>query len=86
MQHTVNILLADDFVDLLILVSVDLLWAAELRFFSSLCRSWVLVTCIGCVMIVIGVRGMVGVAADLCIQVLVLSLPRRRLALQRWVG
>jgi hypothetical protein len=37
-------------------------------------------------MIVIGVHGMVGFAAGLCMHVLVLSLPRRRLALQRWVG
>jgi len=53
---------------------------------SSLCRSWVLVTCIVGVVIVIGVRGMVGVAADLCMRVLVPSLPRRRLAHQRRGG
>jgi hypothetical protein len=38
------------------------------------------------VVIVIGVRGMVGVAADLCMCVLVSALPRRRLVLQRWVS
>jgi hypothetical protein len=47
---------------------------------SSLCRSWVLVACIVGVVIVIGVRGMVGVADDLYMRALVPSLPRRRLA------
>ena len=40
---------------------------------SSLCRSWVLIASI--VVIVIGVHGIVDLAADLCIHVLV----RRRL-------
>jgi len=53
---------------------------------STASRSWVLVACIVGVVIVIGVRGMVGVAADLCMRVLVPSLPRRRLVIQRRVG
>jgi hypothetical protein len=53
---------------------------------SSLCRSWVLVACIIGVVIIIGVRGIVGVADDLCIRALVPSLPRSRLAVQRRVG
>jgi hypothetical protein len=47
---------------------------------SSLWRPWVLIASIAGVVIVIGVRGMVGVAADVCMRVLVPSLPRRRLA------
>jgi hypothetical protein len=72
--------LADDFTDLPIPVSVNLLWAVELRFFSSLYRSQVLIARIACIVIIIGIHGMVGVTADLCMQVLVLSLPRRGLA------
>ena len=53
-----------------------------LAWLSSLCRSWVLVARIVYVMTVIGVHGMVVVVADLCIYVLVSSLPRRRLAPQ----
>jgi hypothetical protein len=49
---------------------------------SSLCRSWFLVACIVCVEIVISVHGIVGAAADLCMYVLVPSLPRRKLAPQ----
>ena len=41
---------------------------------SSLCRLWVLIVNIAGVMIVIGVHGMVSVAADFCIHVLVPSL------------
>lgn len=48
---------------------------------SLLCRSWVLVTCIVGIVIIIGIRGMVGIATDFCICVLVPSLPRYRLAL-----
>jgi hypothetical protein len=47
---------------------------------SPLCRAWVLVVSIAGVMIVISIYGIVGVAADLCIYVLVPSLQRCRLA------
>ena len=50
---------------------------------SSLGRSWVLIASITGIMIVIGVHGMVGSATDLCMCVLVPSLPCRRLAPQR---
>lgn len=62
-------------------------WSRGKRYasLSSLCRSWVLIASIAGVVIVIGVHGMVGFAVDLCIRVLVPSLPRRRLAPQRRV-
>ena len=57
-------------------------WSRSRRWawLSSLCRLWVLVACIVGVVIVIGVRGMVGVANNLYMRALVPSLPRRRLA------
>jgi len=51
---------------------------------SSLCRSWVLIPSIAGIVIVIGVHGMVGFAADLSMHVLVppfpSQLPRIRIA------
>ena len=47
---------------------------------SSLYKSWVLVTCIASVVIVIGVHGMVSVTINLYIHVLMPSLQRYKLA------
>lgn len=51
---------------------------------SSLCRSWVLVVSIAGIMVVTGVRGIIGFATNLYIYLLVHSLLRRRLDLQRY--
>jgi hypothetical protein len=47
---------------------------------SLLCRSWVLIASIACIITIISIYGIVVIITDLCIYVLVLSLPHRMLA------